>query len=178
MHPGLRTHTIARRARTVGGIVLAGFGAACLVITVVALVLGARPLVVRTGSMAPELPVGTVVLARPAPATSASVGDVVAVVRPDGKRILHRVARVSPATGGATTLVLRGDRNPRPDPPVVVTRIERPTLTLPHVGRIVTWIQGPWRQYWLGVLTGLLVMLVGLRVTRQRTGGVRNVRSA
>lgn len=154
--------------RAAGGVLMVVVGAACLLTTAAGFALGARPLVVRTGSMEPTLPVGTVVVARPAPATDAAVGDVVAVVRSDGKRILHRVERSTPAGGDAVTLVLRGDRNQHPDPPLTVSKVERPVLTVPFVGRIVTWLQGPWAQYWLGVLTGAAATVLVARQARRR----------
>ncbi|MGB2710603.1 MAG: S24/S26 family peptidase [Conexibacter sp.] len=145
----------------------AALGTVCLLLTAAAFAIGARPVVVRTGSMAPELPVGTVALVRPEPATGTSVGDVVAVVRADGRRILHRVWRARLAGDGAMTLVLRGDRNRSADPPVTVSRVERPLLVLPAVGRPLTWLRGPWVQYWLGVATGLLALAwVALRRRR------------
>ena len=110
--------------------------------------------------MAPRLPVGTVVLVRPEPARRARAGEVVAIVRADGRRILHRVQRVRRAGGGdAMTIVLRGDRNRADDPPVTVSRIERPLLVVPAVGRPLTWLGGRWTQYWLGVLTGVMALL-------------------
>ncbi|HEU4701273.1 MAG TPA: S24/S26 family peptidase [Conexibacter sp.] len=149
---------------------LALLGAACLALTAAGLAVGARPLVVRTGSMAPQLPVGTVVLVRPEPARSARPGEIVAVVRADGRRILHRVRQTRPAgAAGAATIVLRGDRNRIADPPVTVRRIERPLLAVPAVGRPLTWLGGRWTQYWLGVLTGVLA-LAWLAHRRGRSG--------
>jgi signal peptidase I len=145
---------------------LALLGAGCLALTAAGLAVGARPLIVRTGSMAPQMPVGTVVLVQPQPARSARPGEVVAVVRADGRRILHRVRHVRRAGGGARTIVLRGDRNRAADPPVTVTRIERPLLVVPAVGRPLTWLGGRWTQYWLGVLTGVLVLAWGVRWRR------------
>jgi len=149
---------------------LALLGAGCLALTAAGLAAGARPLIVRTGSMAPGMPVGTVVLVRPEPARRARVGEVVAVVRADGRRILHRVRHVRRAGGeGARTLVLRGDRNRADDPPVTVTRVERPLLAVPAVGRPLTWLGGRWTQYWLGVLTGTLALAWLAR--RRRSAG-------
>ncbi|HEX7290137.1 MAG TPA: S24/S26 family peptidase [Conexibacter sp.] len=150
---------------------LALLGAGCLALTAAGLAVGARPLVVRTGSMAPRLPVGTVVLVRPQPARSARPGEVVAVVRADGRRILHRVQRVQAAgIAGAATIVLRGDRNRIADPPVTVRRIERPLVVVPAIGRPLTWLGGRWAQYWLGVLTGVLA-LAWVALRRGRPSG-------
>lgn len=149
-------------------------GALCLLLTAWALANGARPLVIRTGSMAPALPVGTVVVVRPEPAGRVAVGDVVAVVRADGRRIMHRVVHVRPAGGGSTTLVLRGDRNRAADPPVTVRAVERPLLTIPAVGRPLTWLRGRWAQYWLGVATGTLALAW---IARRRGASARRRRA-
>jgi signal peptidase I len=171
VRPAVRARPAARRTLAWG---LALLGAGCLALTAAGLAVGARPLVVRTGSMAPRLPVGTVVLVRPEPAGSARPGDVVAVVRADGRRILHRVRQVRRAGGAAMTIVLRGDRNRAADPPVTVTRVERPLLVVPALGRPLTWLGGRWTQYWLGVLTGVLVLAWAVR---WRHGGARQAQA-
>lgn len=133
---------------------LAAFGALCLLLTAVAMLLGARPVVVRTGSMVPELPIGTVAVVRSVPAAEANVGDVAAVVRTDGRRIMHRVVSTRPAGGDSATIVLKGDANRRADPPLTVSRVERPLVVVPWAGKPIAWLDNPWMQYWLGVLTG------------------------
>jgi signal peptidase I len=138
---------------------LALLGLLCLLLTAWAIAVGARPLVIKTGSMTPAMPVGTVAVVRSEPATQVSVGDVVAVERNDGMRIMHRVQRATPVGGGSMTLVLRGDRNRAADPPVTVRSVERPVLVLPAVGRPLTWLRGRWVQYWLCVVTGVLGLL-------------------
>jgi signal peptidase I len=146
---------------------LALLGALCLLLTAWAMAIGARPLVIRTGSMAPELPVGTVAVVRPTPAAQVSVGDVVAVQRNDGVRIMHRVRSARPAGGDSMTLVLRGDRNRTADPAVTVRSVERPVLVVPALGRPLTWLGGRWAQYWLGVATGVLA-LAWMAIRRRR----------
>lgn len=162
----------ARWSRLIGAALawtLAGLGAICLVLTAIAALTDIRPLIVKTGSMAPSLPVGTVVLVRSVDAAEAArPGAVVAVVQPGGRRILHRVRRARPAGGSAMTLVLRGDRNRADDPPVTVSRVERPLLTVPGVGRPLTWLGGRWSQFWLGVAAGLAAALLA-RVLRPRS---------
>ena len=68
------------------------------------------------------------------------------------------------------TIVLRGDRNREADPPVTVSQIERPLLVVPAIGRPLTWLGGRWTQYWLGVLTGVLVLAWAVR---WRSAGAR-----
>lgn len=148
---------------------LAAFGAACLALTVGAIALGAKPVVVRTGSMAPSMPIGTVAIVKTEPATAVRPGQVVAVVRTDGRRIMHRVQQVRPAGDGAVTIVLRGDRNRRADPGLTVSRVERPVVVVPWLGKPIGWLDNPWLQYWLGVLTGA-VALAWLVDRRRRRG--------
>ncbi len=171
-----RPHERERRSLTAAASwALALLGAACLALTAWALLSDARPLIIKTGSMAPELPVGTVVVVRPQPAAQAERGDVVAVRRADGVRIMHRVRSVRAAGGDAATLVLRGDRNSAADPPVTVQAVERPMLTIPSVGRPLTWLRGRWAQYWMGVATGALALAW---VTIRRRRGEREAEAA
>lgn len=150
---------------------IALFGAACLALTVFGIVAGARPLVIKTGSMRPGLPVGTVVIVRPAAATTVRVGEIVAVRRSDGKRIMHRVQSIRAAGGGAVTLVVKGDRNRIADPPLTVSKIERPLFVAPWLGKPIGWIDNPWMQYWLGVLTSAIAL--AWLIERRRRGGGR-----
>lgn len=135
------------------------------------MVLGARPLVIRTGSMAPQMPVGTVAIVRPQPAGSVGPGDVVAIRRSDGRRIMHRVVSARAAGGDTVTLVVKGDRNRRADPPVTVTKLERPVVVVPWLGKPIELADSPWVQYWLGVLTGAVVLAWLFERRRGRGGG-------
>lgn len=151
--------------------ILALFGAVCLALTAYGIAVGATPLVIKTGSMRPQLPVGTVAIVRPAAARSVRVGEVVAVRRSDGKRIMHRVQSVRAAGGEAVTLVVKGDRNRTADPPLTVTRVERPALVVPWLAAPIDWFQNPWMQYWLGVLTGAVALGWLLERRRRGSGG-------
>lgn len=147
------------------------FGAACLALTAFAIATGAQPLVIKTGSMRPELPVGTVAVVRLVPADTVRVGEVVAVRRSDGKRIMHRVQSLRAAGGGAVTMVVKGDRNREADPPLTVTKVERPIVVVPWLGQPIEWIDSPWVEYWLGVLTSAVAL--AWLVDRRRRGGRR-----
>ncbi|MDO8183997.1 signal peptidase I [Conexibacter sp. JD483] len=147
---------------------LALFGALCLGLTAWGIAVGATPLIVKTGSMRPKFPVGTVVIVRPEAATSVGVGDVVAIRRSDGKRIMHRVRSIRAAGGGAVTFVVKGDRNRADDPPLTTTRVEAPIFAVPWLAAPINWFKNPWMQYWLGVLTGAVAL--GWLLERRRRG--------
>jgi len=126
--------------------------------------------VVMSGSMAPALGVGDVVLVRPAhDATRLSPGQVVLVDDPDlpGRLRLHRLVEQD----SSGDLVLRGDANPRADtahvdPSAVhgVVAWRFPLLGLPAVG-LRTGNPGP-----LVAGVAVLVALLALSVAH-RAGG-------
>jgi signal peptidase I len=84
-----------------------------VVACVLALVLlGFRPLVVRSSSMVPTLAVGDVVVVRWQAADRVAVGDIVTFADPDlgGRLVTHRVRRVT-VEGGTAWFETRGDAN-------------------------------------------------------------------
>jgi len=119
-------------------------GVAVLLLTLVASHLGVRPLVVRSGSMEPAIPTGSMVLVRRVPASTVLAGDIVSVTRPDHVRVTHRVVSATPAAagvGGLVTLVLKGDANQDADPaPVTVSSVDRLALSAPGLGRVPAWL--------------------------------------
>lgn len=122
---------VARRA----GLTLS-FGA--VVLLVIAHVLGWSVMVVRSGSMEPAVPVGSLVLAQRVSGEDVRVGDAIAVQRTGGGRpvtVLHRVIALS-ERDGRRFAQLKGDANPTPDPdPAALTQpVPRLVLTVPGAG--------------------------------------------
>lgn len=139
-------------------------GILVMALTVAAHVSGYQPLVVRSGSMEPDVATGSMVLVRSVPLEDISVGDVVSVVRADGTRVMHRVLTVS-LSGGAATLTLKGDANEDPDPaPVVAREADELVWTVPGVGRAAAFLASARG----GFVLGCLVTGVGLTSTRRR----------
>ncbi|TSE14998.1 signal peptidase I [Arthrobacter sp. KBS0703] len=85
-------------------------------------VTGGTALTVMTGSMAPNLPPGHILIYHPVDADTLKVGDVIAYQPDDnitgGIPITHRVIDVKSADGHATEVIVQGDANPAPDKPV------------------------------------------------------------
>lgn len=131
---------------------------------VVALGSYARPMVVASGSMAPEIDKGDVVLMVRTPAEHVSVGDVVA--RTDGPATLvHRVERVDPAPS-RILLTTKGDANASADPTPFAPpeEVRRVALVVPWVGHLMLALHDP------AVRTGLIVVpLVILALWRPRS---------
>jgi signal peptidase len=105
-----------------------------------ALVLGGyRPVVVYSGSMEPELGVGSVALVKSVPSTSIGVGDVITFADPyqPGRLVTHRVVEaVEQPEGGGLAYRTKGDANAHRDPWAIALPAQagRTTLDVPYVG--------------------------------------------
>lgn len=112
-----------------------------------------RVMPVLTGSMAPGIPVGTLVAVTPV--SSVHVGEVIMFSPPGASRpVLHRV--VSASSAGVWT---KGDANPAADPWVLDPHsagFARLRWASPEVGRLVAVLRGllhgPGLLLWPGVL--------------------------
>ncbi|MGH9040360.1 MAG: signal peptidase I [Acidimicrobiia bacterium] len=158
----MRTRTVlAEIALTVGALL----GLATMIITVAAVHTGIRPLVVRSGSMEPAIPTGSMVLVQRVDAGDIGIGDIVTVERPDHTRVTHRVVVLEPH-GDTFEVTLKGDANEDPDPvPVTIRSADRLMWQAPMVGRALSWLataQG-------GFAMGCLATAVAVRVLARRT---------
>ena len=139
-------------------------GVAVLTLTIGAHVSGYQPLVVKSGSMEPTVQMGSMVLVRTIPAEQVEVGDVVAVDRPDGVRVIHRVQALRRDEDSAT-LTLKGDANADMDPhPVVVDEAGLLVWSVPSVGRAAAFLASPAG----GFALGCLITGVALTTLRRR----------
>jgi signal peptidase len=133
-------------------------GMAMTGVTAYAATHGMHPLVVRSGSMEPLVHTGSMVLVRTVPAAQVHVGDVVAVKRPDGVTVTHRVVSMT-RSGPFAELILKGDANQAVDPaPVTITSAGRLVWTAPLLGRAAAWTASARGGFLLGcVVTGCLL---------------------
>jgi signal peptidase len=127
----------ARIARRTAGL-LPGLAVLLVLAYVGLLVAGLRPVAVYSGSMVPQLPVGSIAIDRPVAASSVKVGDVVSFADPyvRGRLVTHRIIRIFRTDHGLAYRT-KGDANPARDPW---------TISLPaQVGRVEASI--PWAGY-------------------------------
>lgn len=130
-----RLHAAARRVLDVAAVL----GLLCALGVVLALVTGWRPVVLVSGSMAPAMPAGTLVVTRPVAAPDLRAGDVVTLPLPGtGSLVTHRVVSVDHTTDPPTA-VLRGDANDADDPHAYPLDgpVRRAVLHVPALGRAV-----------------------------------------
>ena len=169
-------HSLARRhirilpevALTVGAIA----GLVCIIAAVLALTLGIRPLIVRSGSMEPAMPVGSLILAKEVDASALDPGDIVSVKRPDGSVLTHRVVDIDSTTQGAATFRMKGDANAVEDQEPYVTRsADRVFFTIPAAGYVASWLGT--RPAW-GLISLTSAGLLFLAFRPQRRGDHQN----
>lgn len=155
MNPQLWVSTL--RSRLAGSVLTVGavLGVLCVVVAVLAPLLGVRGLVVRSGSMQPAISTGDLVLAVRVPTADVAPGEVVSVRTPAGERVTHRVVAVGPGVEGTAALTLQGDANEGADPtPYLVEQVDRVVVVVPWAGRIVAAASSPL------VVVGLLAAIV------------------
>jgi signal peptidase I len=161
-------HGFRQRLGSAAMTALALLGALTLLSTAAAAALDLRPLIVRTGSMEPSVPVGAMVMVRPVPSDRVEPGAVVSVVREDGTRITHRVVAVE-GDGPLRRLTTQGDANVDPDAEqVTAAQVDQLVLTLPFAGRLLQATQTPHALFVIGVLSGAaLLRIFGPPTARQ-----------
>ncbi len=117
---------------------------------------GLRTVSLTTGSMAPALPAGSLLLVAAPPDSGAiSAGEVVVIAGADGSRVTHRVVLVVRNDEGETTAYrTRGDAVAAVDPePVAPASIEGVVVAgAPVLGAMRAWMASP-----LGIVIGLVL---------------------
>lgn len=146
-------------------------GTVCLAMAVVGAAYDVKPLIFRSGSMAPAIPAGGLALAKPVDAAALKAGDIVSV-RSEGTRITHRIKAVE-FDGDTAVLTLKGDANEVQDAhPYRVKSADRVFFDVPVVGYVLSYASGPVGVFATGVVAALLVWLI-FRPTGRRGGARR-----
>lgn len=134
-------------------------GAICILATLASVFFGITPLVLRSGSMSPEIPTGALAFARSVEASDLRVGDVVSVDNASGTRITHRIVAIHDLDGQAE-LTLKGDANSVPDPaPYVVADADRVLFSVPLLGYVVAWLSSKTAAFLGRLIAGVVLML-------------------
>lgn len=150
-------------AGRIGDIVLwiaAAGGAVCLLLVILAWTFDITLMMFRTGSMAPDIPAGSVAVVQRVPAAEVEVGDVVTVDRDPELPVTHRVTSVSAgAAGEERILTLRGDANEQDDPhPYTVVSVRTVLIAIPGIAPVIAGLGNP---FVLGGITIGASILVG-----------------
>ncbi|TAL21269.1 MAG: signal peptidase I [Frankiales bacterium] len=125
--------------KVVLSLLLAVIVGALAVLTVVPRAVGGAALTVLTGSMTPEIAVGSVVLVRPVDPGTLRVGDVITYQTKPGAAayITHRIVEIHEDTN-PVTLTTKGDANRGADvDPIPVTSVRGKVLfSVPYLGTV------------------------------------------
>ncbi|HET7399318.1 MAG TPA: signal peptidase I [Intrasporangium sp.] len=135
-------------------------------------VLGYQTATMLTGSMAPGIAPGDVVVSVPEAAEDVVVGDVLSYHIPveDHRVETHRVTRVTRDAGGRVSIVTKGDANNGVDPWVATIEgdtVWKTRFVVPHVGSAIRALREPLVQrYVFWAALAALVPLVLWRIWR------------
>ena len=152
--------TVIRHIARTAATLLTGVAVVTAVVAGIAMWAGYRPQPVLSGSMEPNLPIGSLTIAKAVPASSVGKGDIITFARPGASgTITHRIHAVE-VQNGRRVYVTKGDANPTPDPwrvPVSGT-IGRDVVDVPYVGYAAIWAAQPKvRGTAIGLATLLLI---------------------
>ncbi len=114
------------------------------VATHVAPELGSRLFAIRSGSMAPDVPIGALIVTTSVVPERLAVGEIVTIGMANGTALTHRIAEVA-QQDGASMLRLKGDANANADPVLVETNrvIGKVVFMLPVVGYLLAMLAMP-----------------------------------
>lgn len=151
---------------TVGAVL----GALCLLAALAGILLGAKPLVFRSGSMSPAIPTGSLGITLPVEAHEIRSNDIISIENVAGVRITHRVVTTD-ASAGTATVTLKGDANQVPDSErYVVSKADRLVLAVPVLGYMVAWLSSPSAMFLGGLFTAFLLYLAFGSARTKRAG--------
>jgi signal peptidase I len=127
-------------------------GLALLVVAVVAIGIaanlapqaGARLLAIRTGSMEPSMPVGSLIVAVAADPAELAIGDAISVSLEGGATLTHRISNIV-EQDGSRMFELKGDANALHDPVLVVPSqiVGRVDMSIPLLGYLLAMLSMP-----------------------------------
>ncbi|HET8529209.1 MAG TPA: signal peptidase I [Gaiellaceae bacterium] len=136
-----------------------------------------QALVVRSGSMSPTIPTGSVVFYRRIDAAKVKVGDVIVFAKPGqaDEKVTHRVYQIGDSSTGRY-FVTKGDANGAPDgwrvPAVGTGWIA--AAHVPVLGYALADLQSPLGRLLLLVVPAILLGLITLyELVTERRGGAR-----
>jgi signal peptidase len=152
----------ARRVATFACWGAIGFVLAVLLAAAAPLALGDRSYVVKSGSMAPAIETGDVLVVEPVAADSIEVGEIVTFDNPDqsGQLMSHRVRAVEPTEEGLR-FTTQGDANTADEHWTIPAdgTVGRALYRVPKLGFAVNVIQAPGGKVGLIVVPALLLTI-------------------
>jgi signal peptidase len=112
-------------------------------------VFGYRTMTMLTGSMAPAIDTGDIVVTTPLAVDDVTPGMIISYHIPigDHRVVTHRVLSVDHAADGTVTVQTQGDANDHPDPWTAVLQGDtayQVQAVIPEAGHLITALRTPW----------------------------------
>ncbi|UKA48653.1 signal peptidase I [Arthrobacter sp. FW305-123] len=150
------SHSKPGAFRRVAGKVVRGFGVGMLVLGAVVFlflaigprILGYQTSTMLTGSMAPLINPGDVVVTVPTPINEIKVGDVITYHIPveDQRVETHRITDITTTADGGVAVQTKGDANNGIDPWIATLQgqtVDKQVATIPYVGNAIRTLREP-----------------------------------
>ncbi len=138
---------------------------------------GATPYTILTGSMAPGMPPGTLVVVKPVDPDSISIGDVITYqLKSDQPTVVtHRVISIGFNAEGESRFTTQGDANSVADAtpvrPVQIRGVK--WYSVPYLGHVNSALSGSQRQFAVYVVAALLLAYAGFQLVGALLGRSR-----
>lgn len=166
--PAAQRSTFGLVGKIVGWIVLVVAG--LIVLGLVAITIGPRflpyqALIVRSGSMSPTIPTGSIVFYTKIPSAKVKVGDIIVFAKPDDptEKVTHRVYQIGHSATGEY-FITKGDANGSPDdwrvPAVGTGWLAR--FHVPSIGYGLVYLQSTLARLLLLVIPAILLGAITL----------------
>lgn len=162
--------------------IISAIVALLLISVVVPRLAGATPYTILTGSMAPEMPPGSLVLVKPVDPASLTTGTVITYQIESGEPtvVTHRIVSQGVQSDGTPIFLTKGDANESADKtwvrPVQI-KGER-WISIPHVGRVTNVLSHDVRQVAVNIaicaLLGYAAFMFGTAAVSSRRRGRSN----
>ncbi|MEO3939762.1 signal peptidase I [Paenarthrobacter nicotinovorans] len=154
--PTAKTSTVPGAFRRVAGKIAKGIGVGMLILAALVFlflaigprILGYQTSTMLTGSMAPLINPGDVVVTIPTPVTDVKVGDIITYHIPveDQRVETHRITEITTTADGGVAVQTKGDANNGIDPWIATlqgTTVDKQIATIPHVGNAIRTLREP-----------------------------------
>lgn len=118
-----------------------------------------RFLVVQSGSMAPAIMTGDVIVI--SPQEEYQKNEVITFIGDDGRTVTHRIAEINYSSSPETTIITKGDANRSIDiaeisPAQVMGKV---VLTIPRFGYVIAFGRSRWGLVFLVLIPAILVII-------------------
>ncbi|MFJ6535274.1 signal peptidase I [Paenarthrobacter sp. NPDC091711] len=154
--PAAATPATTSSFRRVAGKVVRGIGVGLLILAAMVFlflaigprILGYQTSTMLTGSMAPLINPGDVVVTVPTPITDVKVGDIITYHIPveDQRVETHRITEITTTADGGIAVQTKGDANNGIDPWIATLQgktVDKQIATIPHIGNAIRTLREP-----------------------------------